>query len=486
MTISFNEVPANTRIPFTAIEVDPSGAQQGPTVQPYKILVIGQRSGGSGSVGKLYRSVDETEIASLFGAGSQIHRQSAALFANNKSTETWFVALADPTGNAATEDMTVAGTATEAGTIFLYVGGQRVTVAVANGDDATTVATAVVAAVTAKTSLPVTASNALGVVTFTAKNDGICGNDISLSLNVAEDEKAPDGLTVTGFNMAGGTGVLDLSSVYPLLGDEHFTHWVLPALDTTELGNVETELADRYGPMNPVDAHAFTAYSDTYANTAAIGAARNSPHVSMVGTNESLTPTWEWAAAFCGVAAFNLNIDPARPLQTLEVKGVLPPARGTRWDDTERNLLLFDGISTFRIDAGGRCRIERAITMYQKNAFNADDTAFLDLNSLATLSALRYDLRNYWALRFPRHKLRADGARIPAGQKIMTPKLARAEIISRFRQWEDNGWVEGIEQFKDDLIVEINASDPNRLDIFLAPDLVNQLRLTAMQMGFKL
>ena len=46
--------------------------------------------------------------------------------------------------------------------------------------------------------------------------------------------------------------------------------------------------------------------------------------------------------------------------------------------------------------------------------------------------------------------------------------------------------VEGIDQFKNDLVVERNAQDVNRLDFLLGPDLINQLRVIGAQIQFLL
>src|SRR3546814_4847627 len=79
-----------------------------------------------------------------------------------------------------------------------------------------------------------------------------------------------------------------------------------------------------------------------------LGDGRNSPHLTIMGAKGSPTPPWEWAAALASIAAYHLSIDPARPLQTLALPGVLAPLVNDRFTMSERNLLLFDGISTFR------------------------------------------------------------------------------------------------------------------------------------------
>jgi phage tail sheath gpL-like len=90
------------------------------------------------------------------------------------------------------------------------------------------------------------------------------------------------------------------------------------------------------------------------------------------------------------------------------------------------------------------------------------------------------------ALRFPRHKLANDGTAFARGQNVVTPGTLRAEIVARFKQWEEVGLVEGVDQFKRDIIVVRSQSDPNRVDALLPPDLVNQFRVLAAQIEFLL
>ena len=80
--------------------------------------------------------------------------------------------------------------------------------------------------------------------------------------------------------------------------------------------------------------------------------------------------------------------DPARPRQTLALPGVLPPAPAERFTREERNLLLFDGISTLYADAGDVVRIERLITSYQESPTGEADISYLDIETVRTLAYL--------------------------------------------------------------------------------------------------
>jgi phage tail sheath gpL-like len=130
--------------------------------------------------------------------------------------------------------------------------------------------------------------------------------------------------------------------------------------------------------------------------------------------------------------------------------------------------------------------VERVISTYQTAPSGAEDISYLDVETIKTLSYIRYDLRTMIALRFPRHKLANDRTAFARGQNVVTPGTLKAEIVARFKQWEAAGLVENVDQFKRDIIVVRSESDPNRVDALLPPDLVNQFRVLAAQIEFLL
>lgn len=493
MPISFNEIPVNLRVPYVYTEYDATRANRGPGVQPFKALIIGQRL-AAGSVAALtpIRITSVAQAKEYFGEGSVLHRQAMGWFSDNTATEVWAVAFADPGGAvAATGKLTISGPATAAGTLNLYIAGERIQVAVAATDTDAEIATAIVAAIDAASDLPVSAE-VDGVddneVNITALNAGTLGNQIDLRVNMYDDETTPDGVGVVITAMTGGTGVPDFSTLWAVLGDEHYNVWAMPYTDSASLADVSDELESRAGPLRQIEAVAFAAKDDTHSNLGTFGDAQNSQFISVISPagNGSPTSDYEIGANYAGVAAYYLNIDPARPVQTLELSHVKPPARASRFTQNENNLLLYDGIATSYVDSAGNVRIQRGITFYKENALGADDSAYLDIETLFTISYIRWSVRNRLLLKFPRHKLASDGTRFGQGQAIVTPKVVKAELISLFQEWEYNGLVEGADQFATDLIVERNASDQSRLDVLLPPDLVNQLRVTAIQIQFLL
>lgn len=488
MAISFNDVPSNLLVPFVAVEIDNSRAEQGPSLQPYRALLIGQKTAaGTATANALYKVTSADDVATLAGRGSMLHRQALAWFAANKLTETWIGVLADNgAGVAASGTLTVTGPATADGTISLYIGGELVEVAVSSGDVQNDIAAAIEAAIDANLDLPVTSSTTANAVTVTYRHKGLVGNELDMRLNYQDGDALPAGVSIAIVAMANGTTAPSLTSLISAMGDTQFHILAHPYTDSTSLTAIENELSSRFGSMRMIDGVAFTAKQDTHANLGTLGDARNSPHSVIIAAAYSPTQPCEIAAHGAGTAAKYGNADPARPFQTLPLPYVKSPAEADLFTIEERNLLLYDGIATTKVAAGGVVQIERLVTTYKTNAAGAADTSYRDVTTMLTLMYLRYSFRNRIQSRYPRHKLANDGTRFGAGQAVITPLIGKAEAVLWFKEMEELGLVEGLDQFKRDLVVERNQSDPNRLDFLLPPNLINQLVVSAVQVQFRL
>jgi phage tail sheath gpL-like len=207
-----------------------------------------------------------------------------------------------------------------------------------------------------------------------------------------------------------------------------------------------------------------------------------------MGTNNMPSPPWEVAASYAGVAAYYLAIDPARPLQTLVLKGILPPAKSDLWDLTERNLHLHDGVATYFVDAADQVCIEREISTYQTNSFGSADPSYLDITTPSTLGYLRYSMKAHITQKYPRYKLAGDDVldELEPGQAVVTPKILRTDFLEKFLEWEGKGLVEDFDTFKSTLAVTRNSDDANRVDVVCSPNLVNGFRILATTTQFQL
>lgn len=487
--IGFNDVPANSRVPFLYAEFDNSNAVQGPSTQPYKTLMIGPKlASGTKATATKHLITSYAQAKEFFGAGSLLAEMAKAYLANNKFNELYCVGLEDDAaGVQATGSLALSGAVTKAGVLAFYVAGKKVSIAVAAGQALASIASDLKDAMDADDELLVSAAiNGVddAQLDFTAKNDGTPGNQIDLRVNYNDDDALPAGLAAAITAMSNGAGNPDVDAALSILDDTQYLSFVSAFNDADNKQKLETELTGRFGSVLQNDGYCHYGEKGTLSELNTIGDARNSQFTVMHRASGPTHPA-AYVSGIVGVINKNGNIDPARPFQTLEVLGILPESESESLKLEERNILLFHGIATNKV-VGTSVVIERVITSYKTNNAGADDVSYLDLNTLLTLSYLRYDWRNYMLRKYPRHKLASDGNRFGAGQPIMTPKLGKAEAINKFEDWQEMGLVEGLDQFKEQLIVERNIQDVNRLDFMLPPDLMNQLRVMGTQFKFLL
>lgn len=495
MSVSFNTIPANVRVPLFYAEVDNS--QAGYFSQSLRTLLIGQKLAAGDAAANVPILVSRSDEAKTrFGLSSMLARMHDTYRKNDSVGEVWCLPLDDAgTGVAAAGSLTVTGPATAAGTLNLYIGAQRVQVAVAANDSATTIAAAISSAINADTTLPVTSAvdgTTVTKVNVTARHKGTLGNAIKLQLNYrgsAGGELTPAGVAVAIVAMSGGATDPTLTTALANMGDEEYDFIVMPYTDSASLDALKTTMNDttgRWAYNRQIYGHVYTAKSDTFANLVTLGTARNDQHASIAGYETGVPNTpWEYAAAYGARNAVFISADPARPTQTGELVGILPAPAGSRFIMTERQSLLNSGIAT-SFYGGGAVRVERAITTYQKNAWNQADPSYLDSETMHTLAYVIRRLRYNVTQKYSRHKLANDGTRFGAGQAIVTPSVVRGEILSEYAAMEELGIVENAKAFAKNLIVERNATDPNRLDVLYPPDLVNQLRVFAVLAQFRL
>lgn len=496
MPISFSRIPANWKMPLYWVEVDSSKA--GLPVNILPTLLVGHMIGTGVGAGKASPNIplpiaSQAQADYSFGRGSQLANMFKAYFANNWASKVYGLPMAEGT-TAATGTITVTTAPTAAGTLHLYIAGWHVPVAVTATDTPTIVASAITAAITADLDLPVSASAAVGVVTVTCKGKGTYGNDIKLQDNyygAVGGEIMPSGLTLTYVQPTTGAGDPLFTSAISALGETEIEYVALPFTDTTSLTAWETEFGfsdtGRWGWVRQHFGHLFSAKRDTYANLLTFGGTRNCPQLSVLAVETNApSPIWEWTAAYTAKAARALANDPARPLQTLHLEGILPSKGDTRFLLSEMNSLSMNGLATQLSQSDNIPMIARETTTYTKNLYGATDDAYDVVTTLATLAKLLRNQRQAITSKFPRHKLADDGTRFGAGQAIVTPKTIKAELVAQYRMDEFNGLAENATAFKNNLIVERDNNDPYRLNVLYPPDLVNQLRVFATLAQFRL
>lgn len=489
MDISFQQIPSDLRVPGNYLEVDPSLAERGAGRFPLRALIIGQKTSSGTLAAATIRRITSAEQASAYaGPGSIASRMAAAWFKANRSTELDLIVLADGVGATPSIRSISFGGAPAAGSLAVYIGGDRYQVDTSGALTAT--ASALAAAINANPESCMSAAVNPGILTqvlVTAKNGGEVGNTIDLRVAHLAGEVIPTGLTVTLASVSSGTINPALTSVLAAIAGVQYDVISHPFIDTTNLGLLETDLAGRAYPLQGIQGHAFTGAMGAQGTLAAIGNARNSENSTIIGFESSPIVPCERAAEVAGNVAFYGEIDPARPFQTIALTGFAPLVED-RFTIEERNLLLRDGISTTVTDRSGTVRIERVITTNQLNAAGAPTLAYLDVNTRLLLSFYRKSLTARLAQRYPRHKLADDDLKNPPapGSNIVTPSVFKAEVVSHYRELIELGLCEDEDGFIANSVVARSTVDVNRMDAALAPNFVNGMMVGAVLVQFRL
>jgi phage tail sheath gpL-like len=454
--------------------------------------------GSTGSVNVPTPIGSQAQADAAYGRGSELSRMFASFFANNFGNIVYGLGVAEPVGAvAATGTIVVTTAPTEAGTIDLYIGGQHVPVNVQAGDTVATVATEIATAINALDDLPVIASAATGTVTLTALWKGATANDITVLTNYyggIGGEMTPPGLAMTlptGGKLAGGVGVPVFTTAISNLGEQIFEYVALPYTDSNSLMAWETEygFADtgRWGYRRQLYGHLFSAKRDTMPNLVLFGQSRNNAVTSVMAVElASPSPVYEWTAAYVGKAQRALLNDPARPLQTLSLNGIKLAPLQQRFNAVDLQTMASNGLATQKPGSDNQPMISRESTTYQLNLYGTPDTAYELVTTLATLARLIRTQKQAITSKFPRMKLANDGTRFGPGQAIVTPAIIKAELISEYMTDQFNGLVENTAAFVQNLLVERDDTDPNRVNVLYPPDLINQLRIFAVLAQFRL
>lgn len=483
MGIDFREIPVTWRVPGTFVEFDWTAANQGLVLDMQRLLIFAQKlSTGTGATNTPLDLLSSDQGVQLGGRGSMAARMARAAKKNNTVTDCKIILLDEPAaGVKAAGSVTFGGAGT--GTIPLVIDGRLVQVATASTDNAAAMATAAAAAINADLDLPVTAAIDgfdTAKVNLTCRWKGETGNQIDLRVGYWRGLKAPAGVTVTVAAMSGGTGVPSLTAALDALTDIQWHHVVFPFTDSVSIAAIAAEMEDRWNGLRQKEGQIWTALTGTHGQLTTFGAGVNSGTGSTIGVGKSPTAAYAIAAAYGAACAYRLGIDPSRQLRSVVLDDVLPPEEADRFTDQERNLLLYKGIATTVETIDGKVLIERAITWRQVNDFGLPDPSRLDVTTVAVASAMRQTARNYVSTRFPDFKLADDGTRWSPGQAVLTPSLFKGHVIALARLWEEEGWVESVDAWKDGIVVtRPKEVDPNRLDILLPPDIINNAMVFA-------
>lgn len=400
----------------------------------------------------------DSDARDYFGNGSMLHRMAKAAIAANPYLQLFAIADDDAAGVNASGTITISGTPGGSGSIRIWIGTQYIEVSFTSTDTATTIAAAIKAAIAAKPDLPVVSKSSAGVVTVIYKHAGTLGNQLKMvasftssgSLNVALSQLASG---ATDPDIHGTGGILD--KILP----EQFHLIVCPYNGSTALGYLKTHLDTVSGALEQRPAVAVVGVVDTIANAQTLADGLNSGRMVLALLKAGKTPPMEIGAGIASIIA--AASDPAANLDNTVASNILPPDIGDRFIRSEIETCLLHGITPLDI-VSERAQISRAVTSFQT------DESFLDISTIRILDYVREAIRIRSKSEFGSSKLtaRVRGA-------------VRSMVLVVLKQLEDLEIIENVDANKDGVIVEVDSTDVNRLNVKIPVDVVNGLHIFA-------
>lgn len=410
---------------------------------PEKLLIVGQQNGGSAVSGALTQNIGSDGAEdTLFGADSPLAAAIRRARRRNGETQIDAIGLDDAGGGTdATGACVFTGTATEDGTICVFVGSKKFNeyeIAVASGDTATDIGDALVTALTADTEAWVTGVNTTGSVALTAKNAGTFGNTIGLKV-----EGTVAGVTTALTAMSGGATDPTLTGVFDVIGNNRYQGIVWQF--EQDLSELTDFLDPRFNVSNDVlDGRGFVSITDTYANHLITLAAENSHELSinvdkLIDESTHRGPAileipFVKAAEFAAIRALRRTDDAV--LGSLVISRSTLDSFGGPWQNSKPyfntpfpDLELPDVGDSFTntevenlLDAGGwvidanraftAVIAGEVVTTYKTDSAGNPDPTFGFLNYVDTATAAREYIVNNTRAKFPQYRA-TSGALIP-------------------------------------------------------------------------
>ncbi|MBN9438985.1 phage tail sheath subtilisin-like domain-containing protein [Bosea sp. (in: a-proteobacteria)] len=484
--INFDQIPYDWQVPGTYVETRPIYQDMGLVPFPAAALLIVQMlPTGTAVPGRVYEITRPDDAAALFGRGSVGQQMVRAFKRTNRTNRLFVIALADlGAGVKATKALTFTGAG--AGTIPLYIQGRRVRYKATSAMTPTQHATAAVAAVNSDADMPVVATSAAGVMTLTAKHAGEVGNHIDVRLRKTAEDVLPGTLAIAIATGTAGSGNPTVQTALDAVVNAWHTDIAMPWDDAANMEAMAAWLVERYQAMGKKDGHVYVGHQGTYGQLGTKGALTNCPHITSIGFKAGYQSPWQWAASLCGLATFHLTNDPARQLRSLALVDIDAPDDVDCFTETERDLLLRQGISTWTRLVDGSVVLERVITAYKVSNLGVSDPAWLDIMVPKTLTRIRYDWASYATLMYPRHKLAPDDS-VAANNNdvVVTPKRMLGSWSARCKLYERQAWIIDVARTIEQSRFEIDASNKNRLNGQQRINIIGNLMVLAAALEFE-
>lgn len=452
---------------------------------PQRILVLGvanDSNDGTVTHDEIERYNTAEAVGKKFGYGSPMH-QAMRILKPSSGVGVGGIPILfsaqSPTGTACEKKIAVTGSATKAGTATVVIGGRKTidgdsySFGYSNGDTATNLASAIKNAINGVKSCPYTATASAGDVTLTAKYKGL-NSDVKVRVDFGDNA---NGITYAVSTTTASAGAPTVTGGLNNIGSE----WVTMVVNTYSPSS--TSILDEFQTFN---GHPGVTSTGRYSGIIM------KPFIAITGvcTTGEKTDAKTYAAAndeevtnafapaygsegICSEASANYALLESviaqnsphldiinRKLQDMPAPDDMSIAKPT-YDD--RDIMVKGGLST-DVWNDGEYVIKDFVTTYHSS--DDDQPVFRYVRDLYVDFNMKYA---YFIKqeKFVVGKIIVPDDSVPASgvsQDSIMPKTWRALVMDLIEDFASRGMLVDVDFTKQSLQVEINATNPNRLD----------------------
>jgi len=455
-SISLTGFGINDPLPAVRLEINFGVGDASLSQGPQSVVLVGSKSAAGIATldTEIYGPLSSPALLSaedaktLFGPGSELARMYERFIKANPSTPVYAVAITPgESAVAADGDVVLTGPATANGSIkYSLSRTEFVEIGFITGESITTIGDRLEEAINAEIDWPITASNAAGTITMTAKCLGPRGNQIRHIVAVLPITGT--GITATptaSTALSGGTVNDDIDAALQTIANTKFSYIVLAHADSSNITAAATYVATEALPMGGKRQRLIVASVDTLAGAIAITTALNFSRAELIWLEEADEQTGQLAAQAAAIytsgesaAVFQVNWDgfPASDSQRAQWF-VQAPLSGEKATVAELQAALNAGVTPISVDQQNNTKLERRITTkYQTNA--APDYRVRDAHNVSVCDYYGDKIYEVMTLKYSQRTLidnLPDGKTPASNPKLVQIKELKAETNKLTRQF---------------------------------------------------
>jgi phage tail sheath gpL-like len=439
------------------------------------VLFGNKTSAGTMSVETEYEVFDEDEVRGLAGDGAELFWMFKFARAANPGASLFIIAVTESAGAAATGTITLAGTATSAGTIGVTVMGEEIEIPFADGDTATAAAAVVNTYIGYEGDWPVTSGAAAAVVTLTARNLGPRGNFLRFRVRIIDGT----GLTVAASStyLAGGATSDDPQNAIDVMDGVRRRFLVAPYSDATQLAKFKSHIDAQDEPLIGNRKVFVSGSLDTVANTTTLAIGLNFTRGQVAWLYNSDVPPSCLASSIAAYRAGEEQNDAATNFDGKNVAGMIPHwASSERPSASELDSALNNGVTPFASTRSGEVFIVRSVTTKSQDPNAKPDFRVLDTHKVAVPDFIAEDIELQIGDTFSGFKASQDppeGQTPPVG--VVTPAMVKDLVYARLRFHEtENGLLDSgsVDANIDGLVFELSKVADGRFNGVVPLDVI--------------